>query len=355
MTPADRLHVVSGPVIAGLFTLFRIVVAIKATGRSGVRAGLELPVLIEGGGKRVRWHPVRGRLAVGVASVALLGGCSGEVSRSPVLTPSPTPALVGPSSSPPPSPPASPARTSTPSVSSRASATASPTASLVGKVVTTLADDGLRVRSQPRISDDSSKQDPLLPVGTALYVVDGPVSASGYVWYDVAPLTSRALPRGWIASADRDGQPWVELGAFDCPPPPTDFASLAALPSGVGLACFPRVPITVQARLLSCNCDVDGGWFTPSWFSRDGGTSGLLVAPDVTSPPANTADWFVLNLDPAGEHPDPLPLGKVVVVSGIFDHPAAATCTWTALDGQPERSAGCRLEFAVTRLLVQGP
>ncbi len=242
-----------------------------------------------------------------------------------------------------------------PSQASSPSATAGRSASFVGKVVITLPVDGLRVRSQPRISDDSHKQDPVLPAGTALYVVDGPTSASGYVWYDVAPLTSRGLPRGWVASADRDGQPWFELGTFTCPPVPDDFASLAALPSGVGLACFPRVPITVQARLLSCNCDVDGGSYAPSWFSREGGTSVLLVAPDVTKPPSNTADWFVLNLDPAGEHPDPLPLGRVVVVSGVFDHPAAATCTWTELDGQPAPSAGCRLEFAVTRLLAESP
>ena len=47
--------------------------------------------------------------------------------------------------------------------------------------------DGLRVRSKPRVSDDSYKYEPLLPVGTALYVLDGPISASGYTWYEVAP------------------------------------------------------------------------------------------------------------------------------------------------------------------------
>ena len=68
--------------------------------------------------------------------------------------------------------------------------------SFVGQVVTTLADDGLRVRSQPRISDDSEKYDPLLPLGTQLYVLDGPMSASGYTWYQVAPLTSTAPDLG---------------------------------------------------------------------------------------------------------------------------------------------------------------
>ena len=235
----------------------------------------------------------------------------------------------------------------------------------MGQVVTTLADDGLRVRSQPRISDDSEKYEPLLPLGTQLYVLDGPVSASGYTWYEVAPLTSAAPDLDFRGSGpcqvagsrapDRDGEPWIAVDAFDCPPVPTDFRSLAALPPAVGLACFPRVPITVQARLISCNCDVDGAWYTPFWFSRGGGGSGLLVAPDVTSAPPNMADWFDLSLDPAGEHPDVLPVGKVVEVTGIVDHPAAANCTLTEMDGKPVPSQGCRLEFAVTRLRVVGP
>ena len=75
----------------------------------------------------------------------------------------------------------------------------------------------------------------------------------------------------------------------------------------------------------------------------------------MTSAPPDMADWFGLNLDPAGQQPDALPVGKVVEVTGIFDHPAAASCTLTEMDGEPVPSQGCRLEFAVTRLLVQGP
>jgi hypothetical protein len=189
-----------------------------------------------------------------------------------------------------------------------------------------------------------------LPRGTALYVLDGPVTASGYDWYRVAQLTSRTLPNGWVASASRDGVPWLEAGTFDCPPVPTDFRALAALPPGVGLACFPRVPITVHARLLSCGCDVDGAWYTPEWFHlSDGGE--LLVDPGATRVSQDPADWFSLNLDPAGDHPATLSFGKVVEITGIFDHPAAASCTRTEMDGQPAPDQGCRLSFAVTRLV----
>jgi hypothetical protein len=221
--------------------------------------------------------------------------------------------------------------------------------------VTTLASDGLRVRSEPRVSDDSLKLEPLLPLGSQLYVLEGPVSASGYAWYEVVPLSSRTLPSGWVASADREGEPWIAAGAFECPPVPTEFRSLAALPRGVGLACFPRVPITVEARLISCNCDADGSWYTPDWFFLGSGSPDLLVEPGVTTVPPDSGDWFALNLDPTGEHPDVLPIGQIIEVTGIFDHPAASSCTRTEMDGEPVSSQGCRLEFAVTQLLLFGP
>ena len=232
---------------------------------------------------------------------------------------------------------------------------ASPTARVSPDTIAVTIEDRIRVRSKPSVSDDSIKFDPLLPLGTTLYVLDGPVSASGYAWYEVVQLTSRTLPSGWIASADRDGQPWIEAGAFDCPPVPTDVRSLAALVPGVGLACFPQVPITVQARLLECNCDADGSWYSPSWFFLGSGSPNLLADPDMTRPPdsAKPDEWFALNLDPTGDHPAVLPIGKVVQVTGMFDHPAAASCTLTQMDGEPAPSHGCRLEFAVTKLAVR--
>jgi hypothetical protein len=300
----------------------------------------------------MRWYEVAQGLAVGVASLALLAGCSAGVtpSPSPSQVPGFTPGVVRPTAPPTPRTSGSPAPSTTPGTSPSAA-----TDTLVGEVVKSLADDGLRVRSRPGTGSDSDPYEPLLPLGTRMYVLDGPVLASGHPWYDVVPLASRPLPSGWIAGAGEDGEPWIAVDAFDCPPVPTDFRSLAALPRGVGLACFPRVPITVQARLLSCNCDVDGPGYSPSWFFLASGSPDLLVEPRVTSVPEDFADWFILNLDPAGDHPGKLPVGKVVRVTGIFDHPAAASCTRTEMEGEPLPSQGCRLEFAVTRLLTLGP
>jgi hypothetical protein len=312
----------------------------------------------------MRWYTVAVRLAVGVASLALLGGCSAGTTPSPSLSPSLasvfTPAVVGSSASPTPRMPGSLAPTTTPSPTPSPTpslaATGSPNDTLVGRVVRSLADVGLRVRSRPGNGSDSEPYEPLLPLGTQMYVLDGPVLASNHPWYEVVPLSSRHLPSGWVAGAEEDGVPWIAVDAFDCPPLPTDLRSLAALPPGVGLACFPRVPITVEARLLSCDCDVDGSGYDPWWFFLGSGSPDLLVEPGVTSVPEDFGDWFILNLDPAGQHPDVLPVGEVVEVTGVFDHPAAAKCTRTdPPDGETLPSQGCRLEFAVTRLLVQEP
>jgi hypothetical protein len=212
--------------------------------------------------------------------------------------------------------------------------------------------DGVRVRSQPRVSDDSFKYEPLLPVGTPLYVLSGPVAASDYTWYEVVPLASRTLHSGWVATASRSGQVWLAEKDFACPPVPTDLRSLRTLPSSVGVACFPRLPITVQARLIECECDIDGPTYSPAWFSSTASDGRILVEPALTRPPADAGRWLILELDPAGQHPAVLPVGQVVAVTGMFDHPAAAACTVSdGADGAPVPTQDCRLQFAVTELV----
>ena len=285
-------------------------------------------------------------ISVLLTVVVLVAGCTSSgasLAPDPSKPSSPRAASATPTLAPTPTP--VPTASTMPSPSAR---------DLTADTVAVTLVDALRVRSEPNTGDDSLKYEPLLPLGSQLYVLQGPVSASGYAWYEVVPMASPDLPSGWVASADRDGEPWIAADDFDCPPLPTDFRSLAALPPGVGLACFPRVPITVEARLISCNCNIDGPWYTPFWFHLSDNPD-LLVEPGVASVPPDTADWFGLNLDPTSEHPDVLPIGQIVEVTGVFDHPAASTCTRTEMDGEPVPSQGCRLEFAVTRLTRVGP
>jgi len=83
----------------------------------------------------------------------------------------------------------------------------------VGSLAETVS-DRIRVRSQPRVSDDSIKYEPVLPLGTGLTIVGGPVEASGYTWYEVEPVAfalNDGVRRGWVAIGDHDGTPWVAL------------------------------------------------------------------------------------------------------------------------------------------------
>ncbi len=292
----------------------------------------------------------RHRVAALLSTVVFIAGCGASeasLASAPSARPTPgAPAGVTPTQA------ASPTATSTPRSTASPVPAQTPFGITVDSVAVTLV-DGLRVRSKPSVSDDSFKYPPLLPHGTPLYVLGGPIVAADYTWYQVIPLASRRLPQGWVAGASRSGDPWLGKGDFACPPVPTDLRSLAALPSGVGLACFPRRPITIRARLIECNCEMDGPWYTPGWFFLGSGSPKLLVEPTTTHPPADAGTWFVLKLDPAGQHPDVLPVGKVVEATGLFDHPAAAGCTVTEMDGNPVPTQDCRLAFAVTKLVTR--
>lgn len=110
------------------------------------------------------------------------------------------------------SPTASPGTSPAISSSSTPSATA-PGDPFLGKTVVTISQD-LRVRSAPRVAADSEKFEPLLPTGTHLVVIGGPVSASGYTWYQVEPVEITLVPgrrSGWIAAGDKDGKAWIAL------------------------------------------------------------------------------------------------------------------------------------------------
>ena len=301
-----------------------------------------------------------GRLVLVVLVALVIGACGPSASERSAASPSrpgaATATEVASSEATSPEPDA----TEDPTPAETADATAESSAAtddpFLGRAVMTIV-DRIRVRSQPRVSNDSVRQGALLPVGTSLFVVGGPVSASGYTWYGVAPLlpSTADLRSGWIASASLQGAPWIEVTALECPPEPTDVQGLLDLPLGARVGCFAGQPITIQARLVECNCDVNGGSYDPAWFGW-GGRTGLLVDPSKTEAPASTADWLAVLLDPAGEHPDELPLGEVVEVTGMFDHPAARACLYQGPENAPPAPTDdCRYRFATTSLVAQGP
>ena len=213
--------------------------------------------------------------------------------------------------------------------------------------------DGVRVRSTPSVDDAvSRKYVPLLPRGTALFVLDGPTAASGYDWWHVVPtaLGGGGPGHGWVAGASREGEPWLQATQLDCPPTPTDLGALKAITDGIALACFAGVPITVRARLVDCECDITGPRTDPDWLGL-GNAHILLVDPSEHRPPPQ--DRYLLHLDPAAGVTS-VPIDQVAEVTGIFDHPDARECRSAGVD-EPSPVVSCRSAFAVTALKVVAP
>ena len=149
------------------------------------------------------------RVVVLAAVIALVAGCTSSTPSSSPRAGSPTPSQATLPATPTAAPSASPATTPAPTP------TAKPVAldPFVGKIVFTVSDD-LVVRSQPWVGDDSVMYEPWLPIGTELKVLDGPVSDSGFTWYEVEPVSFTGLDgpgHGWVAMAGKDGEPWIAL------------------------------------------------------------------------------------------------------------------------------------------------
>ena len=112
----------------------------------------------------------------------------------------------------------------------------------------------------------------------------------------------------------------------------------------------------MPARILDCNCSITGPCdvLEPAWFYVTG--EYLEIVPPTTRPSDSTRlGAIALVLDPTGRHPDPLPLDRVVTITGVFNHPAAAKCRANTAAGTGEEprlvpSGECRTTFVVTSI-----
>lgn len=292
---------------------------------------------------------------VGLVGLLMLGCGSAGPSVSPSASTAPAPtSAASPSEDLSPSPEVSP----------------SPSGDLALESVAEVVTDDLRVRAAPGVDDASTMLEPLLQPGTRLYVIDGPVGASGYRWYEVltfdvslsapgAAVDESVVQGGWVAVADKDGEPWVQAVAVDCPAAPTSVADLVALDGVDALVCFGGTPLTLEARILECRaspelvsedwCEADtgGASFKPAWFDR---SFKFLVPGDGDF---DHGSMLELHADPLGDVPEPLPVGVPVTVTGQFNHPAASACTEYHVFVDNEPSVYCRMAFAVTQVATR--
>jgi len=309
-------------------------------------------------------------VAVGVA---LLGGDDPSAAGSP--TPSPTadsPSAPGSPAS------AAPSATGTPSGSSAASPSAAPTGPVAvdGIAVTTV--ERLSVRSGPSTSAERLGS---LAVGTPSFVVAGPTMAEGYPWYLVSAL---GLPPnsgcvgpvetdpfncpgwfGWVAGANRAGDPWLTPGEPRCPEEPLTAEGLILGRTAIErLACLGGDPFTFRAYWPVIPDDAGPGGActaeaTPSgWllcqYSRDDWVTideaegfGGVGAPIATDP----ASGVVL--------PE---RGTWIELTVHLDDPAAQRCGTDAVGAMAEERTpeawvlACRAEMVVeSATAVDGP
>jgi hypothetical protein len=202
----------------------------------------------------------------------------------------------------------------------------------------TVVTDDLRVRTQPGVSGDAKTLEPLLQEDFELLVVDGPVRASDYDWYQVLPLSDAEsdveYPFGWVAAADTNGEPWIESTSVSCPPEPVDvddFLYLRDTDEFYEVTCFAGQTFTFQARLIAPEalCGVEPPWLIePDWFDQCGADP-YYLAPLGTGYPENTlTPVWAPDVDlgiAASPQASPAAWPTVEVVAQ-FDHPEAQSC-----------------------------
>ncbi|HEV8696937.1 MAG TPA: hypothetical protein VGQ89_04515 [Candidatus Limnocylindrales bacterium] len=224
--------------------------------------------------------------------------------------------------------------------------------------------DNLRVRSAPFVGDLSVRYKRLLQPNDRLFVVDGPVIAQNYEWYQVKAWRPRqpsiSWPVGWVARAGHDGEVWLRASTRSCPSQPIDISAVLALAPSERVGCFRDAQIDLRAviaKTAAGDCDT----------AREGCPSGLewLASPSIVAAASATlaglGSGIPIAIDPEGSvAAADLAGAGVVRLIGAFDHPAASGCR-----PDPERAGPdgplspseavlrCRGRFVVTDVVTE--
>ena len=236
----------------------------------------------------------------------------------------------------------------------------------MGRVVVTTV-DRLSLREGP---GTDANRIALLSVGTVGYVIEGPTSIDGWLWYRLSGMglpfgTGCLAPppdgtwscpafAGWVRMAGDDGQAWLAPTEVDCPR--ATLQSITAVGSTYRLVCWKRNDISFDAWWpelpdnagLGGTCAVGEAAFL---YCQNINYNGLTVAP---------RDGFeeqrlFLSIDPATGVQMPK-RGQWIHVTGAFDHPAAAACADLA-EGDEDPAIvvlRCRLQFVPSEVIPRG-
>ncbi len=261
--------------------------------------------------------------------------------QQPVVSPSADPSVAPSPSADPADPSEPPAPSDEPGGSPFVPAELGP--DRIGRVIAT---DGLRVRSLPTIGEESERLDPTLDEGTRFYVVDGPVMADGYAWFQVDPYgVDAGTPFGWIAAGSRDGQAWIENHLDGCDSIGISVQHLAGQPDHESLYWYGVQDLPVEGTLFCAFGDVEGLTTGPEWIEFDR----YCVIRDGEAEFAVRGQAATSLLDQGA------PVEGRYIVTGHFDDAGARECQGGGgIDGPSPEPAEvvlfCRMQFVATEV-----
>lgn len=168
-----------------------------------------------------------------------------------------------------------------------------------------------------------------------LYILDGPVNADGYRWWQVAPTQAVGFKPGWVADGNQPGTvDWLVPVAAPCPAPPVEVAdvTLTRASWAVRLGCFRGQTLTFR------------GWI--AWEFYDSGWEGAIFPVQRGWEDPDSIDRLDFMLLPeAGSLPK---TDQWIEIVGQFDHPYAAKhCEGATL-------LECRSTFAASAIKPLG-
>jgi DNA-directed RNA polymerase specialized sigma24 family protein len=226
-----------------------------------------------------------------------------------------------------------------------------------GLAVVTLEGDNLRVRSAPGVGDESKRLKPVLPAGTRMLLVGGPVEADTYTWWEVQTDSEVVDLFGWVADG-KDGVGWIAPAEPRCVGDP-DAAAVVGMSRIDFLACSGSTEVNFLADAASLwdvgqvagdcgwvrrrdGCDVDNAW--------------LLLASTVvrvTTGPGTQRDLVVAMPPDLAAQLALLPRHRTLRLTVAMDSPDARGCrvrdaqTHKLLLPHDQAVTACRLEFVV--------
>jgi len=274
--------------------------------------------------------------------VLVIAGCvtpSAQLSEAPSISAEASASAVG-------EPTASPSLTASPAPTEAASPSAS-APSGTANIVQVVTDD-LVVRSLPGTGAESEIYSPNLSAPTLLYVLDGPVVADGYDWYNVLPFDSHYSDLytpgpgyGWVAAGGQDGEAWIGPWNGKCPAPSVE--ELMWLTPLFAWICFADQELILEGTLWECSDAAHGSGWHPGLGDR-----GCLLVPLGLDPRDLLLGGFRFRVQSAAIDVSPGP-GASVQVTG---HYTAWDCAEFSFDedaiGPPQRA--CALDFVATEI-----